>query len=293
MATTFYNYVGKERKTCEAVMADVAEPGACEACGRPLQPQQGRGRRRLYCNARCRDAARRERARPRGPRRRDVKEFLTDGSRHEYLDVMEEGAPGAAHPVAVQVADAARRLAAELSRAGSPRDAVAAARDLSAAADAALQAVVDRARTAGVSWREIGDVLSTSRQAAFQRFGHPVDPRTGEPMSREVPPDAADRAVAIFVWHGEGRWEEILAQLDERMGARLDADLLVRGWAHMAGLFGQFEGTGEPFARRADDDVMVDVPLRFEAGEARGVVRFDSDGRVAGLAIRPASSSPG
>jgi len=210
---------------------------------------------------------------------------LTTNDRHGYLDAVGEG--GAADPVAVQVADAARWLAAELSRAGSPRDAVAAARDLSAAADAALQAAVDRARAAGASWREIGDVLGTSRQAAFQRFGHPVDPRTSEPMSRDVPPDAADRAVAIFAWHAEGRWEEILAELDERMHARLDAALLARGWAHMAGLFGRFEGTGEPFAHRAGDDVMVDVPLHWEAGDARGIVRFDTDGRVAGLAIRP------
>ena len=93
--------------------------------------------------------------------------------------------------------------------------------------------------------------------------------------------------MAIFAWHDEGRWEEILAELDERMRAHLDAGLLARGWAHMAGLFGRFEGTGEPFARRAGDDVMVDVPLHWEAGEARGVVRFDSDGRIAGLAIRP------
>ncbi len=34
---------------------------------------------------------------------------------------------------------------------------------------------------------------------------------------------------------------------------------------------------------------MVDVPLHWEAGDARGIVRFASDGRVAGLAIRPAS----
>jgi len=189
--------------------------------------------------------------------------------------------------VAVQLAQAARRLVATLGGTGAPRDALTAARDLSAAADAALQAAIDLARAAGYSWREIGEVLGTSRQAAFQRFGHPVDPRTGEPMSREVPPDAADRAVAIFAWHNEGRWDEILAQLDDRIGARLDADLLARGWAHMAGLFGRFEGAGEPFARRAGDDVLVDIPLHWEAGDARGIVRFDAEGKVAGLAIRP------
>ena len=40
-------------------------------------------------------------------------------------------------------------------------------------------------------------MLGTSRQAAFQRFGRPVDPRTGLAMTRTLPPDAADRAVAI------------------------------------------------------------------------------------------------
>jgi Protein of unknown function (DUF3887) len=108
-------------------------------------------------------------------------------------------------------------------------------------------------------------------------------------MSRDVPPDAAERAVAIFTWHDEARWEEILAELDENLSRRLDAAVMARAWAHMAGLFGRFEGTGEPFPHRAGDDVVVDIPLRFEAGEARGIVRFNSDGRIAGLAIRPAA----
>jgi hypothetical protein len=75
---------------------------------------------------------------------------------------------------------------------------VAAARDLASAANAALHDAIDRARAAGCSWRDIGEVLGTSRQAAFQRFGHPVDPRTGEPMGREILPGAVERAVTIL-----------------------------------------------------------------------------------------------
>jgi hypothetical protein len=212
---------------------------------------------------------------------------LTEGGRHEYLDAINEGASSVVDPVAARVQAAARRLIAELDRGGSPQHAVVAARDLSSAADAALQAAIDRARAAGQSWREIGDALGTSRQAAFQRFGYPVDPRTGELMSRDVPPGTADRAVEIFAWHNEGRWDEILAELDERMRARHDADLLAKGWAHMAGLFGRFEGTGEPCAHRVGDDVMVEVPLHWEAGDARGIVRLNAEGRIAGLGIRP------
>jgi hypothetical protein len=130
-------------------------------------------------------------------------------------------------------------------------------------------------------------VLGTSRQAAFQRFGHPVDPRTGAPMSREIPPGAAEEAVAIFTRHDQGHWDEIRAEFDQNMRQRLGADRLAAGWASVIGMFGQLERIGEPFARRTGDDTLVDVPLYFEAGEARGVVRFDADGKVAGLAIRP------
>ena len=194
--------------------------------------------------------------------------------------------------MAARAVNAARHLAEELSHPSSPHGAVAAARELSAAAEAALQAVVDRARAAGQSWRDIGEVLGTTRQAAFQRFGHPIDPRTGGPMSREIPPDAADRAVAVFDWHNQGRWQEILDELDDAMRAAHDPARLSRGWAAMAGMFGRLERTGEPFARRAGDDTVVDVPLHFEAGDARGIVRFSGDGKIAGMAIRPASPAP-
>jgi hypothetical protein len=57
-------------------------------------------------------------------------------------------------------------------------------------------------------------------------------------------------------------------------------------------MVGRFERMGEPFAHRAGDDTMVDVPLHFEAGEGVGSIRFDRDGRVAGLMLRPASPAP-
>jgi hypothetical protein len=197
---------------------------------------------------------------------------------------------GTADPVASTIRETAGRLADELARpgAGLPLAAMTAARELSAAADAALQAAVDRARAAGHSWRSIGDVLGTSRQAAFQRFGRPVDPRTGEPMTRAVPPGLAERAVAIFVAHTESRWEDILAELDENMRDHLDADRLAAGWAHTVAIIGGLERIGDPFAFQAGDYTAVNVPLHFEAGEANGRVSFDLDGKIGGLWIRPA-----
>jgi len=194
-----------------------------------------------------------------------------------------------ADPVARAVRETARRLADELTRSGarSPLAAIMAARELSAATDVALQAAVDHARAAGHSWQRIGDVLGTTRQAAFQRFGRPVDPRTGEPMDREIPPGLTERALAIFAAHASGRWDDLLEQLDEKMREKLDAARLAAGWAHMIGMFGSLERTGEPFALRAGDYTSVRIPLYFEAGEADGRVTFDEAGRVAGLFIRP------
>jgi hypothetical protein len=194
-------------------------------------------------------------------------------------------------PVAREVRETAGRLADELARPGarSPLAAITAAQQLSAAADAALQAAVDRARAAGHSWQQIGDVLGTTRQAAFQRFGRPVDPCTGEPIDRAIPPGLTERALAIFAAQAGGRSAEILGQLDDRMREKLDADRLAAGWAHMIGMFGSLERTGDPFAFRAGEYTSVRIPLYFEAGEAEGRVTFDDAGQVAGLFIRPPS----
>jgi hypothetical protein len=174
----------------------------------------------------------------------------------------------------------------------SALEAMLAARERAVAANEALQEAVDRARDAGHTWREIGEVLGTTRQAAFQRFGHPVDPRTGTPMSHDVPPDAAGRAVGLITCLAQGRWEEVVGEFDDRMRERVDAGRLASGWAHTVGMVGRFERMGEPFAHRAGDDTMVDVPLHFEAGDGVGSVRFDHDGRVAGLMLRPAAPAP-
>jgi hypothetical protein len=195
--------------------------------------------------------------------------------------------PSPPDDVALRVADTARRLIEEFAGGASPGDAVAAARELSAAAEAALQEAVDRARTAGQSWRDIGDMLGTSRQAAFQRFGHPVDPRTGTPMIRSVPSDAVERVGAFLTRFTECRWEEVVADFDDFMRERVDAARLGSGWAHMIGMFGSYQGMGEVSPVTAGDSTVVDVLLYFEAGEAMVWIRFDRDGKVSGLRIHP------
>ena len=265
-------------------MAEVDQPAACEACGRPLPVQHGQGRRRRYCDATCRSAGRRQRQRDAA----DVKAELTSLSRHGNVDGV--GSTGAARPadaMVSQVRGAAEQLAGQLGRPGSPLEAVTAARELAATADAALQESVDRARAAGHSWREIGDVLETTRQAAFQRFGRPVDPRTGQPMVRQELPGAAGRATAIMRRLADGRWDEVRRDFAPIMAERLPAEDLARGWAHMIGLVGALESTGEPSVLVSGDGTMVDVPLHFEAADRTGKVNFNPEGQIVGLFIRP------
>lgn len=267
-------------------MAEVPGSRGCEACGRQLPRQDGSGRRRQYCDATCRSRARRQRAEQAQPTG-SVNEFLTATARHDNLDGARRAGQGRAAPregaAASGHADPLRRLGM-----GSPLEALAAAHELSSAAAHALQEAADRARGAGHSWREIGDVLGTSRQAAFQRFGHPIDPRTGAPMRTDVPPGTAERSVAIVAALAEGSWERAREDFTARMNEAVDAGRLAEGWARTVSLIGGYEGMGEPFARRAADEIVVEIPLHFEAGEATARVIFDAEGKVAGLWLRPA-----
>lgn len=276
---------------------------ACESCGRPLPDRQGPGRRRRYCDATCRSRARRQRtaAAESAP---SVKAALTSRGRHDNLDIVPGAVPSAGDreassrtgssrtgSLADAGSDIARRLANTVGRvaSGSPLEALTAAQELSSAASDTLQDAVDRARAAGHSWREIGDVLDTTRQAAFQRFGRPVDPRTGVPMTRQTLPGAKDRAVEILGCVIEGRWEDARRGFGEKMLDAVDADRIADGWALTIGEVGRYEQMGDPLAIQAGDATVVNIPLYFEAGERTGRVVFDQAGKVIGLFLLPAS----
>ncbi len=160
------------------------------------------------------------------------------------------------------------------------------ARELRGLADEALRVTIGRARAAGCTWQEIGDALGTTRQAAFQRFGSPADPRTGDPMNQAVLPGAGDRAIAIFSDWVEGRYEEVVAaNLDETMARELPADKVAAAWATIAGMVGTYQRMGEPFVRQLGDYTVVDLPMEFEAGQMKGRVAFNAEGQVSGLFI--------
>jgi hypothetical protein len=157
-------------------------------------------------------------------------------------------------------------------------------------AEQVLKLCVAQCRDAGHTWQEIGDLLGVTRQAAFQRFGKPIDPRTGEPMDKTVHmTDAAERALQIVTNVLEGRMDEARPSFNAEVLAAFTDEVRANGLATVAGLVGAFEGFGEsePFVRRIGDHTVVDLPLRYEAGDMKARVAFDADEKVAGLVIIP------
>jgi hypothetical protein len=165
----------------------------------------------------------------------------------------------------------------------SPLEAVTVVRSLARVVEDGLREAVQQARQFGHTWAEIGELLGTTRQAAFQRFGRPLDPRTGVPMADTILPGAAERTASLLADVAEQRWEQATSDFNERMAKALDARRLAAAWAQVVGTAGAYEGMGEPVAHQAGDYTVVDVPLRFEAAEMTGRVSYDHAGQVAGL----------
>jgi hypothetical protein len=171
--------------------------------------------------------------------------------------------------------------------AASPLDAIALVQGAARAIDDGMQRAVQRAREAGHTWAEVGQVLGTTRQAAFQRFGRPADSPAGLPPARPVLPGAAERGGALFADMASGRWADVCRDFDEAVASKLDADGVAARWARLTAMIGRLEERGEPVAYQLQDITVVDVRLEFEAGERTGRVSYRRDGKVAGLFLLP------
>ena len=99
--------------------------------------------------------------------------------------------------------------------------------------------------------------------------------------------DAAERATAIVADVLEGRMDQARQSFDATVLAAFTDEVRLDSLATVAGLVGAFEGfgQGEPFVRRIGDHTVVDIPLRYEAGDMKARVAFDADEKVAGIFI--------
>ncbi len=194
--------------------------------------------------------------------------------------------------LADQIGRVADLLRAELSRsAADPVHSLATARSLDQLTDEALQLLVSAARERGVPWARIGAALGTTRQAAFQRFGSPVDPRTGAPMERITLPGAAEKATAIFTSIAESRWDAAAEGFSPAVRKALGPTGLADAYANTVSLAGNLQSQGPPHTLAMAGVTVVEVPLHHEAADLRGRVSFAGDGSVVGLWFLPASAS--
>ena len=166
----------------------------------------------------------------------------------------------------------------------SPLAAVTATRALSTLVDDILHTLVLQAKDEGHTWAEVGDVLHTTRQAAYQRFGSGRGKDNEEiPMTELTTADAIERAQKLFVLNTEEKFDEMRVDFNERMLAGLSAGLLEMTWSQITGAMGEFKSFGEPVARTMGDTVVVDIPMQFREGPMKGRVAYGPDGKIAGL----------
>lgn len=101
--------------------------------------------------------------------------------------------------------------------------------------------------------------------------------------------DAAERAIQIVTDILEDRMDQARPSFDAQVLAAFTDKVRGDALATVAGLVGAFEGfgDGEPFVRRIGDHTVVDIPLRYEAGDMKARVAFDTDEKVAGFFILP------
>ncbi|MDX3258237.1 DUF3887 domain-containing protein [Streptomyces sp. NPDC093228] len=112
---------------------------------------------------------------------------------------------------------------------------------------------------------------------------HP-HPRWGEGRPRAR---LGERPFSIVTAVLEGRMDEARRSFNAEVLAAFTDEVRGDGLATVTGPVGAFEGfgEGEPFVRRIGDHTVVDVPLRYEAGDMKARVAFDVDEKVAGLFI--------
>lgn len=168
---------------------------------------------------------------------------------------------------------------------------VRAARDLRRAADDALAAAVTAARDGGATWAEIGTVLGTSRQAAFQRFSPPRAGGADRPAVAAPRPGAADAAVDVLAAFFAGDLTRVGRDFTAAM-AELDHGRLSAVRDQLTATVGSLQELGEPFTRRLGALTVVDVPVHCEAGDLTARLAFTDEGGITGLFLLP-DGAPG
>jgi hypothetical protein len=107
--------------------------------------------------------------------------------------------------------------------------------------------------------------------------------------SQGTQPDVAARARDVIGFLSAGKFAELEAQFTDQMTAALPAGRMEATWTTLVAQAGAFKGCGsEPRIRSIADKQMVITPCEFERARLDLQIAFDRDGKISGLALRPA-----
>ena len=168
-----------------------------------------------------------------------------------------------------------------------PMPAIAATSSLAKLVDEVLRLLVLQARTDRRTWREIGDLLGTTRQAAFQRFGSEEEEEIH--VTTEAMTGAAAEARRLLQLFLDGRHAELRESFAPAMSTGLSEEMLKTVRQQLEGAAGAFDSfNGRARVQTMGVNTVVDVPMRFAWGDMKGRVAFDPDERIAGFfVLRP------
>ena len=159
------------------------------------------------------------------------------------------------------------------------------AAELKMLTDQALHDSVEQARAQRVSWQQIGDVLGISRQAAFQRFRNPNDPRGSSPMRTTSNNSLIPSAEAVYHQIAGGDYESVGGQMTFLVQRVLNEKKVMGVWSDVTATAGALESLGESFVRPSGSNVVVETPLSFEAGDFVGRIAYNRRDKIVGMLI--------
>lgn len=177
---------------------------------------------------------------------------------------------------------------------------VRAAVDTLSSAEKALTEAVGLARQAGHTWQQIGETLGITRQAAFKRFGHVMDPATGDTVTLATTAPVATLTEQVVTWLASGKLNDLHRAMTWTCRRQLPQRELASTWAEVLAAVGAVEHVDSHQVRDAHGHVLVEdaevgetypvpgigrVIVHHEAGESVCHVAFSRDGKVSGVLL--------
>lgn len=137
-----------------------------------------------------------------------------------------------------------------------------------------------------------------TRQAAFKRFGEPVDPENGETIGARTADGVRQRTEQVFGLIAAGDYDGLSPLMHPQTAEELPAALIADTWRAVLSEVGTLEHCLDTHvelpggALLADDEEIIGVVvgvtvLDCEAGQLAGRVAFDDQLQVVGLLMVP------